>query len=124
MKCPECQTENPETRKFCRECGAKLILLCPQCSSENLPGDKFCGECGHDLSLPSEPPSKELSFGEKIEKIQKYLPEGLTDKISSQGDKIEGERKLENTFICACGPPIRPGLFSGGCLSERRAQKS
>jgi len=22
MRCPKCQTENPETRKFCRECGA------------------------------------------------------------------------------------------------------
>jgi len=25
MKCPKCQTENPETRKFCKECRAKLI---------------------------------------------------------------------------------------------------
>jgi len=50
MKCPKCQTENPDTRKFCRECGAKLLIICPQCSNENLPGDKFCGECGHNLS--------------------------------------------------------------------------
>jgi predicted ATPase/class 3 adenylate cyclase len=50
MKCPNCQTENPNTRKFCRECGAKLPLMCPQCGNENLPGDKFCGECGHNLS--------------------------------------------------------------------------
>ena len=52
MKCPKCQTENPETRKFCRRCGAQLILLCPQCSCENLPGDRFCGECGHKLDFP------------------------------------------------------------------------
>ena len=38
MKCPRCQTENPEMRKFCRECGAKLLQVCPQCGSENLPG--------------------------------------------------------------------------------------
>ena len=49
MKCPECQTQNPETRKFCRECGAKLLIICPQCAFENLPEDKFCGECGQKL---------------------------------------------------------------------------
>jgi hypothetical protein len=25
MKCPKCQTENPDTVKFCGECGAKII---------------------------------------------------------------------------------------------------
>ena len=49
MKCPKCQAENPDERKFCRECGTKLLLVCPQCGSENLPGDKFCGECGQRL---------------------------------------------------------------------------
>jgi predicted amidophosphoribosyltransferase len=33
MECPECQTENPEINKFCRECGAKLSLLCPECGA-------------------------------------------------------------------------------------------
>ncbi|HEY93341.1 MAG TPA: zinc-ribbon domain-containing protein, partial [Dehalococcoidia bacterium] len=50
MKCPHCQTENSETRKFCRECGAKLINICPQCGTENPPEDKFCGECGQSLT--------------------------------------------------------------------------
>jgi membrane protease subunit (stomatin/prohibitin family) len=49
MKCPKCQAENPEARKFCKECGAKLILVCPDCHFENLPTDKFCGECGQKL---------------------------------------------------------------------------
>ncbi|MFX0203873.1 MAG: zinc-ribbon domain-containing protein, partial [Candidatus Hodarchaeota archaeon] len=40
MKCPECQTENPESKRFCRECGAKLLMTCPQCAAELVPGDK------------------------------------------------------------------------------------
>ncbi|MBW2053263.1 MAG: zinc ribbon domain-containing protein [Deltaproteobacteria bacterium] len=62
MKCPKCQTDNPDSRKFCRECGAKFLLLCPQCGSGNFPGDKFCGECGQNLTHPSEPASEEQSF--------------------------------------------------------------
>jgi len=100
MDCPNCQTNNPETRKFCRECGNKLPLVCPQCSFENIPGDKFCGECGHNLTVPSEPTPKDLSFDEKLEKIQKYLPGGLTDKILAQKGKIEGERKQVTVMFC------------------------
>jgi len=100
MKCPKCQAENLEARKFCRECGEKLILLCPKCNSENLPGDKFCGECGHNLTLPSESTPRELSFDEKIDKIQRYLPKGLTEKILAQRDKIEGERKHVTVMFC------------------------
>jgi class 3 adenylate cyclase/tetratricopeptide (TPR) repeat protein len=98
MNCPACQTENPENRKFCRECGAKLVLICPECKVENLPGDKFCGECGQPLQ--GSPASKDLSFEEKISKIQKYLPEGLTEKILSQRDRIEGEKKQVTVMFC------------------------
>jgi class 3 adenylate cyclase/tetratricopeptide (TPR) repeat protein len=100
MKCPKCETENPETKKFCRECGVKLTLVCPQCGSESLPGDKFCGECGHNLSLPSEPPPRDTSLDEKLAKIQRYLPKGLTEKILAQRDRIEGERKQVTVMFC------------------------
>jgi len=100
MKCAKCHFDNPEMRKFCRECGEKLILLCPKCNSENIPGDKFCGECGHNLTIPSELISKDISFEEKLDKIQRYLPKGLTEKILSQRDKIEGERKHVTVMFC------------------------
>ena len=100
MKCPKCQTGNPETKKFCRKCGTKLSLLCPQCGSEYLPGDEFCGECGGDLNIPSEAKLKELSFDEKLAKIQRYLPKDLTQKILAQRDKIEGERKQVTVMFC------------------------
>jgi class 3 adenylate cyclase/tetratricopeptide (TPR) repeat protein len=52
------------------------------------------------LTTPQEPVVKELSFDEKIDKIQRYLPKGLTDKILSQKDKIEGERKQVTVMFC------------------------
>jgi len=60
----------------------------------------FCMECGHNLILPSEPSPKDLSFDEKLDKIQRYLPKGLTEKILSQRDRIEGERKQVTVMFC------------------------
>src|SRR5512139_693397 len=100
MKCPKCQTENPEGMKFCVECGKKLEIICPKCGSSNSPIFKFCGECGHNLSIPSEAKAKELSVDEKLAKIQRYLPKDLTQKILAQKDKIEGERKQVTVMFC------------------------
>ena len=88
MKCPKCQTENPGTRKFCKECGAKLLLVCPKCRFENAPGDKFCGECGYPLK-----PTEEASPINYLEP-QSYTPKHLADKILTTRSAIEGERKL------------------------------
>ena len=100
MHCPKCRIENPSSRKFCRECGARLVISCPKCQFENLPSDKFCGDCGHDLIQLSSAISKELSFDEKIAKIQKYLPSGITEKILSQRDRIEGEKRQVTVLFC------------------------
>jgi len=77
-----------------------MSLNCPSCGSDIEAGDKYCSECGHNLSDPTAPPPKELSFEEKLEKIQKYLPKDLTEKILSQRGKIEGERKLVTVMFC------------------------
>ncbi len=100
MNCPKCYADNRETRKFCGQCGAKLVLVCPQCGFENLPEEKFCGECGQDLKAAAKPVPKDLSFDEKLAKIQRYLPKGLTEKILSQRDRIEGERKQVTVTFC------------------------
>ena len=100
MKCPKCQFDNAERAKFCIECGQKLTIVCPSCNAVNQPGGKFCGDCGHNLTLPAEPIRKELSFDEKLEKIQKYLPKGITEKILSQRDKIEGENRQVTVMFC------------------------
>jgi class 3 adenylate cyclase len=100
MKCPKCQFENREGVKFCEECGTKFELECPACKA-NIPlGRKFCGECGHNFTISSEPLPKELSFDEKLDKIQRYLPKGLTEKILAQRERIEGERKQVTVMFC------------------------
>ena len=100
MQCPKCQFENPKGVKFCVECGKKIELICPECGFPNSPNFKFCGECGHSFIVSSKRPPNELSFDEKIDKIQKYLPKGLPEKILAQRDRIEGERRQVTVMFC------------------------
>ena len=100
MKCPKCHFENRNGAKFCLECGNKFVLSCSQCGKPLPVTAKFCDECGHGLTSTSEQPAKDLSFDEKIAKIQRYLPKGLTDKVLAQRDKIEGERKQVTVMFC------------------------
>jgi class 3 adenylate cyclase/predicted ATPase len=100
MKCPKCQFENPDSAKFCSECGNKLEIHCPECGKVNPLGSKFCNECGHNLTVPTSPVLKELSFDEKLAKIRRYLPKDLTQKILAQKDKIEGEHKQVTVMFC------------------------
>jgi class 3 adenylate cyclase/tetratricopeptide (TPR) repeat protein len=75
-------------------------MNCPNCQFENPEGAKFCNECGHRLALTPEISSQALSFEKRLEKIQQYLPDGLTEKILNQRDKIEGERKQVTVLFC------------------------
>ncbi|HEX9091523.1 MAG TPA: AAA family ATPase [Anaerolineales bacterium] len=49
MICPHCQTDNPDTERFCRNCGQKLFRKCPNCQAELPPEARFCMECGQPL---------------------------------------------------------------------------
>lgn len=52
VTCPQCGAKNGKDRKFCGECGQKLItgIACPSCGHVNPAGTKFCGECGTKLN--------------------------------------------------------------------------
>jgi len=100
MKCPKCQFQNPEGKKFCGRCGTKLEITCTSCQSINPPDYQFCGECGQNLTLPLEATRKKATFNKKLEKIQKYFHPDITEKILSQREKIEGERKQVTVMFC------------------------
>ena len=46
MRCPNCQSENPENASFCIECGAAFERRCLKCGFDNPPRAKFCSRCG------------------------------------------------------------------------------
>jgi class 3 adenylate cyclase/tetratricopeptide (TPR) repeat protein len=75
-------------------------MKCPKCQHENPEDARFCMGCGYNLTYPSKAAPQALSYDEKIAKIQRYLPEGLTEKVLSQKDKIEGERKQVTVMFC------------------------
>jgi len=94
MKCPNCQTENPEGAKFCRECAQILQteLVCPQCGHTNTLGSKFCSECAHPLAEtlpPSTPPSPEpTSFVSGRYQVKRFLSEGGQKKVYLVHDTV------------------------------------
>jgi hypothetical protein len=50
MRCPSCNSDNPENTKFCGSCGRPRTKRCDKCGAENPPQFKFCGECGAALA--------------------------------------------------------------------------
>jgi len=51
--CPKCGFQNPQTAKFCSNCGAQLQAAgptCPKCGTANPAGAKFCMNCGEKLA--------------------------------------------------------------------------
>jgi hypothetical protein len=50
MRCPNCDSENPDTTRFCIECGGAFEHRCLKCQFGNLPRAKFCGRCGSSLT--------------------------------------------------------------------------
>jgi class 3 adenylate cyclase/tetratricopeptide (TPR) repeat protein len=86
MTCAACGFENPETMKFCGECGQALsgATACPRCSFANPRAFKFCGACG--ATLGETPPRMERA-------PRDYTAKHLAEKILQSGPALEGERK-------------------------------
>ena len=54
MKCLKCNFENPQTAKFCMECGTELENVCPKCGTKLPETAKFCMACGAKLGTVEE----------------------------------------------------------------------
>ena len=92
MRCPSCQTENPDDNLFCRKCGAKFTISCPQCVAEVLPEDTFCGKCGEKLE--KEVAEIPINYSQPLY----YTPKFLADKEILEKDAyaVKVAKKLVN----------------------------
>ncbi len=97
MVCPSCQADNPQTSRFCDQCGAPLEARCPQCAAALRPGARFCGACGHRLTESAQPPTTTLApepvAAARRNSLMAYTPKHLAEKILRSRSAIEGERR-------------------------------
>jgi ribosomal protein L40E len=84
MRCPSCNSDNPDTTKFCGSCGRPLTRRCDKCGAENPPQFKFCGECGTALAANAAPAA--TSSTQPTPEIR-LTPERQASEV------IDGERK-------------------------------
>ena len=61
MFCPRCQMNNPDTARFCQNCGLALVRNCSNCQSELPAGARFCMDCGQPVLVPTPADSDRLS---------------------------------------------------------------
>ena len=94
MICPGCDTPNPDSAKFCMNCGTLLVRRCPNCETEAPDEAKFCLECGHQLDQPAE--------DEATDALERYIPPELMRKLDSarQRGGMHGERRNVTILFC------------------------
>ena len=79
---PSCLEPNEPSARYCRKCGAPIIVKCPQCNKECCIRDKACQHCGFEISNMStalrlvkevrETLAKVSEIGSKIRQINTY----------------------------------------------------
>jgi class 3 adenylate cyclase len=85
MRCAKCGTENRQGRRFCAECGERLLLTCAFCGAKNEAGERFCGDCGNALGAPAAASSNAATSTTPEIRIAPDQPDVSTT--------LDGERK-------------------------------
>jgi adenylate cyclase len=57
MHCAACNAANPETNRFCENCGVSLAFKCPACGFDCSPTARFCGGCGAPVNRAGAAPA-------------------------------------------------------------------
>ena len=82
MRCPSCHHDNRSDRRFCTQCGTKLVVGCSSCGAPIEVGEKFCGGCGAAVTIDAWTTTPSPA----------HAPV-LAEKIPEAKATVEGERK-------------------------------
>ena len=85
MRCPKCDTDNPEQARFCLGCGTKLTLVCPKCKVELPSQAKFCFACGVPLGAPPPDPLAEA--------LKRLAPKEYAERLLAARGQVGHERR-------------------------------
>jgi class 3 adenylate cyclase len=100
MECPKCRHEIPKI-KSSAESAEPSCSICVRTAEQ-----KICRRTNSAVNAgipscrPQYLPQKRFPLKTKSPKSRSYLPQGLTEKILSQKNKIEGERKQVTVLFC------------------------
>jgi class 3 adenylate cyclase/tetratricopeptide (TPR) repeat protein len=111
MRCPTCETQNPDGARFCFNCGTALLFQCANCGTELPPKAKFCFNCGHPTGIEDAGKSGDdqktaqpepASTNQSGALLQRYIPQGLLAKLEAarQSGLMEGERRIVTILFC------------------------
>ncbi len=110
MRCPSCQAENREGRRFCAGCGAPLALACPDCGFANEPAEKFCGGGGAALVSGDAQAAPEAPRHGAPEAERRQLTVMFCDLVGSTGlsERLDPEdlRDVLRAYQKACAEAI------------------
>src|SRR5713226_6052034 len=87
--CSHCGQQNPQSNRFCGQCGNPLPSTCPSCGAANPAGNRFCGTCGSALSAPA-PSSIDAAL----------TPQLPIPSVSPESNLVERERRLVTVLFC------------------------
>src|SRR5690348_12497850 len=101
MRCAACGAENPESARFCEQCGVAMESRCAYCGATARQGARFCVACGRPLQTGPppiettlEPPTPAPQMLDPTAAVQAFQPPThLADKIRAQHFAMEGERR-------------------------------
>jgi hypothetical protein len=90
MNCASCGHDNPDSARFCLECGTPFALRCAGCGAELPAGAKFCLECGAAVVGAA---SERAAVAPARHSPRAPTSRHLADKIRQSKSALEGERK-------------------------------
>ena len=98
MKCPHCQADNREGRRFCSGCGKALPAACANCGFGNEPEARFCGGCGAALASGAAAQAGSATSGDRRPVSVMYADLSGYTALSAALDPEDTHRLLRRFF--------------------------